>query len=179
MLYAMGASPASRGIVLAEHDPGWAELFATEAKSLRCALGPVVLEVHHVGSTAVPGLLAKPIIDVLLVATSLDDLDAYRPVLERAGYRWRAEHGIPERRYLDRLDAASSMKAAHVHAYSLGHPEIGRHLAFRNALLRSPDLRDAYAALKRALRDRDPSDRAGYQGGKATFIESVLQAAAG
>lgn len=102
--------------MLLDHDPLWAGRFETEAAALRRALGTVALEIHHIGSTAVHGLVAKPIIDILVVATGLEPLDARRPSLEREGFRWRGEHGISGRRYLDRLEPQAPLgEASHVH----------------------------------------------------------------
>lgn len=165
-----------KSVVLCEHDSGWAPRYEAEARSLRRALGDVAVEVHHVGSTAVAGLPAKPIVDILLVATGLDALDGCRAALETLGFRWRGEYGIALRRYLDRPDARAPLgKTCHVHAFAAGHPEIARHLRFRDALRASPELREAYGALKRALAARHADDRARYQEGKAAFIERALR----
>jgi GrpB-like predicted nucleotidyltransferase (UPF0157 family) len=165
-------------IVLEEHDPRWAAGFAVEAAALRQLLGPVAAEVHHVGSTAVEGLVAKPILDLLLVVPGLEAIDALRPALEGSAYRWRGENGVPGRRYLVRPDARAPMgEAAHVHAFPQGHAEIARHLRFRDALRGSATLRSAYAALKHSLLRAHPADRRAYTDGKGPFIEAVLRGA--
>lgn len=156
-------------VVLAEHDATWAETFAAEAARLRDALGSVAVEVHHVGSTAVPGLLAKPIIDITLIVTKLGAMD--RTALERAGFVWRGENGIPGRRYLKRDDPGWPMELSHVHAYEADHPDVARHLAFRGALRASPVLCAGYAEVKRAL---PHDDREVYTDGKAEFVAAAL-----
>ncbi len=160
-------------VLLFDHDPLWSGRFEAEATALRRTLGAVALGIHHVGSTAVQGLVAKPIVDILVVATGLEALDARRAALERSGFRWRGEYGIAGRRYLDRLDPDAPLgKAAHVHAFAAGHPDVARHLRFRDALRTSPEMRDAYAALKRSLA---ACVRERYQEGKAAFIEAALR----
>lgn len=162
-------------VVLADLGPLYGTRFRAEASVLTRALGIDRIAVHHVGSTAVPELVAKPIVDILVVAPSLPYLDARRTRLEAEGLRWRGERGVRGRRYLVRPDPATPLgRATHVHAFAEGHGEIGRLLGFRDALLRDRDLREAYAALKRSLCDRFANDRAAYQEGKAEFIEAVL-----
>lgn len=158
-------------VALADPDPAWPAAFLAEAERLRAALGPVARQVHHIGSTAVPGLLAKPIIDVLVVAPDLDALDARRPALEEAGYTWRGEFGIAGRRYFKRRENG---RRAHVHAFPAAHPAVPRHLEFRDALRASPVLAAGYAEVKRALRDRHKGDREAYTDGKSEFILAAL-----
>lgn len=157
-------------VALAEPDASWPAAYADEAARLRAALGPVVREVHHIGSTAVP-LLAKPIIDVLVVAPDLEAIDARREALEKAGYKWRGENGIAGRRYLKRR---KNGHRAHVHAFPGTHPAVPDHLFFRDALRASTALADGYAELKRVLRVRHDGDREAYTDGKDEFITAAL-----
>src|SRR5262245_27171583 len=90
-------------IVLAPYDPEWPRMAASRAESLR-VIGPVLVTVHHIGSTSVPGLAAQPIIDLMPLVTELDALDRQQALLEALGYDWRGEYGIPERRYCTLAD---------------------------------------------------------------------------
>lgn len=153
-------------------DPTWPQRFEDEARRLRALFGDELLAVHHVGSTSVPGLWAKPIIDFLPLVRSLERLLAYRPAAEAAGFTWRGEYGIPGRCYL-RTDEL------HVHMYEPGHREVARHLAFRDHLRAQPAARAAYAALKRDLAARFAHDREAYQDGKSALIEQLLRDAMG
>lgn len=164
---------AERAVTLVPYDPSWPARFTEEAERLRTVLPGEVVAVHHVGSTAVPGLRAKPTIDVLLEVRSLDGLDARRPDAERAGYRWLGENGIPGRRYLVAPGAPGAEDRAHVHAFEQGHAEVARHVGFRDYLIAHPERAGAYARLKAGLARAHVRDRAAYVDGKAAFIRET------
>ncbi|MEJ2290580.1 MAG: GrpB family protein [Deinococcales bacterium] len=163
----MAADP----VIMLPHDPAWSGRFATEAARLLHVFAGVALGVHHIGSTAVPGLEAKPILDVLLVAPSLGALDGRRPDAEARGYRWLGENGLPGRRYLEARRAAEGM--VHVHAFVVGDPEVARHLDFRDYLICHPERAARYGRLKRELADRFRDDRAAYTDGKTAFVRET------
>jgi GrpB-like predicted nucleotidyltransferase (UPF0157 family) len=167
----------NRPVVIVAPDPAWNRRFASEAAVLRASLGEPLLAVHHVGSTSVPGLWAKDTVDVLPVVRDLADVDAARTRLEAAGLEWRGEYGIPGRRYLVRIGADPSARATNVHVYAPAHPEIARHLAFRDHLRAHPQVAAAYGALKRELARVHGDARQSYQDGKSAFIEDVLRTA--
>jgi GrpB-like predicted nucleotidyltransferase (UPF0157 family) len=151
-------------------DPTWPAAYAAEAARLAAALGDVVVRLHHVGSTSVPGLAAKPIVDVLLEAADLDTLDARAPALGALGYEALGEFGIPGRRYFRRDDAAG-VRTHQVHAFAAGSPQVDRHLAFRDHLIAHPDVARAYGELKAALAARHPDDLGAYMDGKDAFVK--------
>lgn len=140
--------PAPFAVELAAHDPDWAVAASIEAAALRAVLGPVLLAVHHVGSTAVPGLAAKPILDLLPVVADLAALDGRRAAVEGLGYVWWGENGLPGRRYATRDDPATGRRRVQLHGYAAGSSEIVRHLAFRDHLRRHPDIAAAYGREK-------------------------------
>ena len=135
-------------------------------------LGGTTVEIHHIGSTSVPGLTAKPVIDVLPVVSSLDGVDARRDEFESAGYLWRGAYGIAGRRLLTR--DADGTRVANVHVFAEGSLEIARHLRFRDALIADPALAAEYAALKRRLRELHPWDVESYADAKSPFVARVL-----
>jgi len=135
------------------------------------ALGPGVLAVHHIGSTAVPGLVAKPVIDLLAVVDSLDWLDNQRPALEGLGYEWRGDYGIAGRRYC--VLRGDGVSIAHLHCYALLSPHIARHLAFRDYLRADDAERDRYAREKRRAWAASGGDKAAYAAGKAEWIAAT------
>ncbi|MBC7770312.1 MAG: GrpB family protein [Phycisphaerales bacterium] len=136
--------------VIRPHDPRWKELFTVEAQSLRAQLGQTALQIEHIGSTAIPNILAKPIIDIVVEAASLEDLEAQTPAMVKIGYESRGEHGIPGRRYFKKRRDGSGV-GYHVHSFARGSTHIVRHVQFRDFLLLEPDVAQEYSALKQTL----------------------------
>jgi GrpB-like predicted nucleotidyltransferase (UPF0157 family) len=133
-------------------------------------LGDVVVAIHHIGSTAIAGLPAKPIIDVLLEVKDIERLDRDTPRLEALGYEAKGEFGIPGRRYF-RKDDARGIRTHHVHAFKAGNAHIARHLAFRDYMRAHPDEAQTYGALKQRLTHEHPHDSEAYIDGKDAFIK--------
>ncbi len=131
-------------VVLAEPDPSWPARAAEEAALVREALGAVVVE--HIGSTAVPGLVAKPIVDLLAGLQPLDVAPGQIGAMEALGYEYLGEYGIPGREFFRK---GGERRTHHVHAVELGGPQWGRHVAFRDYLRARPDEAARYAAAKR------------------------------
>ena len=158
---------------LSPHSPLWPAIFEYERAQLRALLGDGA-RIEHIGSTAVPGLGAKPIIDILVGMASLEAIDARIPALEGYGYRHRKELeiGTRERRYLTRTDGHPGN--FHLHAVIEGSPFWVAHLGFRDALREEPALAERYWKLKQRLAARFPDDRAAYADGKGDFIREVL-----
>lgn len=157
-------------IKIVEHDDSWPDSYATERERLASLLPGIRL--HHIGSTAVPGLAAKPVIDMIAL---VDDLDARASELvRRGGYHLPApfNSSLVHRRYL--CYPSVSYRTHHLHL--VDHREgIEQCLAFRDRLRRDPQLAADYAALKRALAARFPMDRMGYTEAKSAFIEDALR----
>jgi GrpB-like predicted nucleotidyltransferase (UPF0157 family) len=178
-----GASSAERGhrpsgeIVLAPHDPAWAAAFAREAAAVSGALAGLRIELHHIGSTAIPGIVAKPVIDMLGVVTSLEALDDAAEGLVALGYEALGEFGIPGRRYF-RKDDARGVRTHQLHAFAAGSPHVRRHLDFRDHLRAVPEDAAAYAALKQELAIRHRGDTRAYTDAKSAFIGAVERRAA-
>lgn len=156
-------------VIVAPHDPAWRRQFDEEARRLAEHLGDVVVHLHHIGSTAIPGLPAKPIIDVVMEVVDLTALDAATPILAALGYEAMGEYGIPRRRYFRKNDA-SGRRTHHVHAFELGTPEVERHLAFRDYMVAHPAAARAYGDLKQTLAQRHPDDVEAYMDGKDVFV---------
>ncbi|HET7036882.1 MAG TPA: GrpB family protein [Thermomicrobiaceae bacterium] len=161
-------------IFLAEYDSAWPELFAREAARVRGALGERVLLLEHVGSTSVPGLAAKPIIDMLLVVADSADEAAYVPDLEAAGYRLRIrEPDWHQHRLLKGPDTDINL-----HVFSPGSSEIRRMLGFRDHLRRDAADRRRYEQTKRELAQRQWKYTQHYADSKSTVVEEILARAA-
>ena len=134
-----------------------------------------LLALHHIGSTSVPGLIAKPVIDMLGEAQDLAAVDACKPALANLGYLAHGENGIPGRRYFEKRDDAGR-RTHHLHVFATGSHEIGRHLTFRDRLRANPELAAEYGELKLAILARGIERREDYQQAKADFIARVCRA---
>jgi GrpB-like predicted nucleotidyltransferase (UPF0157 family) len=164
-------------VVLAAYDPAWPRMAADHAERLR-VLGPILVTVHHIGSTSVPGLAAKPIIDLMPVVTDLADLDRESWRVAGLGYDWLGKLGIEGRRYCKLSDAAGT-RLAQLHFFQAGSPHIRRHIAFRDYLRAHPQVTAAYEKEKRRARDLHPDDSHAYTDEKAAWIrETEAQALA-
>lgn len=160
-------------ILLAEHDPAWARAFRDEAQRIRPAFGALLIDLHHIGSTAVPGLRAKPVIDILAVVQDVGALDARAAAFEALGYEVMGEFGLPGRRYF-RKDDSAGIRTHQVHAYAPeSASEIDRHLGFRDYLRAHPDVVCAYADLKQGLVAECGDDMGRYTDGKTAFIRDI------
>jgi GrpB-like predicted nucleotidyltransferase (UPF0157 family) len=165
--------PFSQKVVIVDYDPAWPDLFRREAERVRNALGPRALQIEHTGSTSVPGLPAKPIIDMLLAVMDSADENAYVPDLERDGYRLRIrEPEWHEHRMLKGPDTDINL-----HVFSSGCPEIERILLFRDWLRGNATDRELYVRAKLALAQRDWKYVQNYADAKAGVIEEVLRRA--
>lgn len=132
-------------VEVVSHNPSWSAQFEVEAALLREILQDIVLEIHHIGSTSVPGLPAKPIIDMMPEVTSLEALDATTKQLEALGYEAMGAYGIPGRRYFRK---GGNHRTHHVHAFLAGDPNVRRHLAFRDYLRAHPPVAREYGLVK-------------------------------
>ncbi len=132
---------------LAAPDPSWPMQAKSEIERWQDVLGPKLIAAFHIGSTAVPGLVAKPIIDLLPVVESLEKLDALNPAITALGYEAMGTYGISGRRYF-RKSAANGRRLIHAHAFAIGDPAIRRHVAFRDLLRSDPDISAAYQTVK-------------------------------
>jgi len=153
---------------LAPHDPAWAGMFRREADALSAALGETCVRIEHIGSTAVPGLIAKPVIDILIGVHDLDAVDRGSEALQALGFEAKGEYGLAGRRYFRKSDAQGE-RTHHLHIYRDDDPAMTRHLAFRDYLLAQPDLARAYGALKQALAEQGLSGAA-YQSAKSDWV---------
>jgi GrpB-like predicted nucleotidyltransferase (UPF0157 family) len=152
------------------HDPEWKQRFDAEAERIRAVLGHTVVALHHIGSTAIPGISAKPIIDGLLEVNDLSALDDQASAMEELGYEVMGEFGIPGRRYF-RKDDAHGDRTHQLHAFVIGSADIVRHLAFRDYLIANPEQAQAYSALKENLAAKHPQDFEAYIQGKDAFVK--------
>ncbi len=159
-------------VTVVEYDAAWPAAFEAAAGELAAAMGQNVAAIHHIGSTSIPHIWAKPVIDMLGVVHDLAVLDRLSLVIERLGYEALGEFLIEGRRYFCRSNFADR-RTHHLHAFVDGSPQIVRHLAFRDFLRAHTDVAAEYATLKRRLAEQHPEDMAGYMDGKDGFIKDV------
>jgi len=136
----------TRKIIIADYDSNWPTKFENEKQSLQKSLTDCFIDCFHIGSTAVPGLAAKPVIDMLMTVSSLEQVDLHQAVLERSGYTVKGENGIPGRRYFFK---GNDVREFHIHAYEKDHPDVERHLAFRDYLRSHHAIARQYEAIKK------------------------------
>jgi GrpB-like predicted nucleotidyltransferase (UPF0157 family) len=159
-------------VVISDHDPAWPDSFKRERAALEKAIGPWATGgIHHVGSTAVPGLAAKPIVDILVGVEGLEACrDCFEP-LARLGYLY-APYRREEMHWFCKPSPAR--RTHHLHLAPAGGRRFADELAFRDLLRSDPDIANAYAALKRELAERYGDDHEGYTEAKSDFIRRAL-----
>lgn len=163
----------STAVLVVPYDPRWPELFQVEVQRLSAAMaaaGLPALAFEHIGSTAVRGLAAKPILDILAGRDRAVPPSVYVPALEAAEYVHRGELGVPGREFLRR----GMLRTHHLHLVERGGENWRRYLRLRDILRTSPELRSRYASLKHELAHRYPRDREAYTKGKSDLIERIL-----
>lgn len=165
--------PEKREIEIVDYDSSWPQKFEAHAATISGALGGSALRIEHIGSTSVPGLPAKPVIDILVVVADSANEATYLPQLEAAGYVLRVrEPDWNEHRML-----RTPEKDVHVHVYSAGCQEIERYLTFRDRLRRNADDRNRYGQMKRDLATKEWGDMNEYAEAKTEVVESIIAAA--
>ena len=165
----------ARKVEIVPYDLAWPDTFRAEIRQIGGVVGANLVSAHHIGSTAVPGLAAKPTIDILLVVHDIDLLDACNDQMSALGYQPKGEHGISGRRYFQKLDG--TIHLVHIHAFETNHSEIKRYINFRDYLIAHPETAKAYQDLKHKLSVRFKDKPADYTAGKEAFIRGVDQRA--
>ncbi|RNM03114.1 GrpB family protein [Dickeya undicola] len=163
-----------RKVTIVAYDERWPDLFDAESARLQMTLGKAISRIHHIGSTSVPGLAAKPVIDILLEVVGLNELDQFNTAMERIGYTVRGENGIPNRRYFTK---GGEKRSHQVHAFVTGDRQIQKHLAFRDYLIKNKKAAERYVEIKYAAALASENDIHRYSAFKADFIEHHLRLA--
>jgi GrpB-like predicted nucleotidyltransferase (UPF0157 family) len=166
-----------RKVEVVPHDPKWREAFEVESRFVADALGENVVDVHHIGSTAIPSICAKPIIDLLVEVKDIIRVDGQNSAMKSLGYEVMGEFGIPGRRFF-RKDNRESVRTHHIHAFEVASVQVKRHLAFRDYMLAHPEDALKYSELKSALARKYPQNIDKYMDGKDGFIKEMDKKAA-
>ncbi len=159
------------------HDFRWKDSFESESKQIPLALGANLVAVHHIGSTSIPQIYAKPIIDILVEVKEITKVDEQNLAMEAIGYEVMGEYGIPGRRYF-RKDNEAGVRTHHVHAFEVDSAQVKRHLAFRDYMIAHPEDAQRYSELKQELAKEYSYNIDGYMDGKDEFIKEMHRKAA-
>ena len=157
-----------RKIEVHKYNSSWPGRFDTEKNLLWRTLGDVAIAIHHIGSTSVPGLGAKPIIDILIEVADLSALDALDNEMQAIGYESKGEYGIPGRRYFQK---DGNDRTHQIHAFLYDDYNVTRHIAFRDYLRSHPAVAEEYAALKKRIAETCDNDIDKYCDGKDAFVK--------
>jgi GrpB-like predicted nucleotidyltransferase (UPF0157 family) len=164
-----------RKIELVPHSPIWEKYFQKESQTLSKVLRNNIVEIHHIGSTAIPKILAKPILDILCVVHTMDGIDLFKNEFKKLGLIWKGEHGIPGRLHFVRLGSDGVTHLCHIHIFEKGNSLINDHLDFRDYLNAEDKIAKEYETLKVLLKEKHEENPNLYQIAKNEFIETVLR----
>jgi GrpB-like predicted nucleotidyltransferase (UPF0157 family) len=167
----MDVSSERHAVELVDPQPEWAEKAREESERLGAAIGDTLVIIHHIGSTSIPGIKAKPVIDLLPIVVNLAVLDSREAAVRALDYDWLGEFGLPGRRFL-RMNR-DGKRVFNVHCYEGSNPEITRHLAFRDYLRAYPDIAKAYEAEKIRAAAICPDDVLAYNDQKNAWIKET------
>lgn len=158
-------------IELVPYTSEWESRFKEEAEILSQVLGETLVTIHHIGSTAIPGIVAKPIIDILPVVKDIQQVDRLTESLQVLGYEGKGEFGMPGRRFF--VKTVAGKRHVNVHIFEKGHRDILRHLLFRDYLKIHPEDAFAYSELKKGLVLESQNDIERYCWGKEDFVKAI------
>jgi GrpB-like predicted nucleotidyltransferase (UPF0157 family) len=159
-----------RTVKVVLHDPEWEQKFKNEAKKIKKIFKEILVDIYHIGSTAVPTIKAKPIIDIMMEVKDINKVDSYNKQMEELGYVALGEYGIPKRRFFQK---GGSKRTHHVHIFEKGNPQIKRHIDFRDYLISHPKVAGEYSRIKEKLAKKYRYDIDKYQEGKESFIKKI------
>ena len=162
----------TREVIVVPYDSTWLFKYELELERIKKVLSSEIVSAHHIGSTSIPGMYAKPIIDIMLEVRDIKKIDDYNNEMIGLGYEPRGELGIPGRRYFSR-EEPKDVRTHHVHAYQSGDGSLDRHLAFREYMKTHPEEMKTYSELKLVLARRYPSDIDGYILGKELYVDRI------
>ncbi len=158
------------------HSPAWVPEFRIESTAISIALGAMVAAVHHIGSTSIPRIYAKPIVDILVEVDAIESVDTKNSEMVKIGYEPMGEYGIAKRRYFRKINSQGT-RTHHVHVFNVNSEHVYRHLAFRDYLIAHPLKAQEYSVLKQALANKHKNDWDLYVAGKDPFIKITEQIA--
>ncbi|AKA48181.1 hypothetical protein IX51_02660 [uncultured archaeon] len=170
-----------RILEVVDYDPRWPESYENEAETIRGIFGSNIVDIQHIGSTSVPGLKAKPTIDIMVSVESLLAVDEVNSEMKKAGFEALGEYGIPGRRFFKKVrfvDPENWVHSVHVHVFFRDDKEnLRRHLAVREFLKAHPGKAEVYGKLKAEVAAKHPNDNEAYISGKEKFVTELQKEA--
>ena len=160
-----------RLIEVIPYKPEWSALYSKEATKIAGILNQELIEIHHIGSTAIKGISAKPIIDILIIVRSISNMDKLNERMIGIDYRPMGEYGIKGRRFF--IKGNDELRTHHLHAFQSGDRQIKQYLTFRDYLIVNPNVAKRYSDLKIELAGKHPHDIEKYMDGKDRFISNI------
>jgi GrpB-like predicted nucleotidyltransferase (UPF0157 family) len=160
-------------VELQPHSQEWIRVAEIERGRLSDALGANLVSIHHIGSTAIPGICAKPIVDLILEVLNLNRLDDARQQVCSLGYQWCGDYGMTGRRYCTLDDRDTGKRRVQLHCFARGDTHIERHLAFRDYLRVHPAIAREYEMVKIHARELHPNDSSAYAAEKSTWVNTI------
>ena len=145
-------------------------MYKEESEKIRNVLGDIIIDIHHIGSTAIPGIKAKPVIDMLIEVKDIEGVAQHNHKMKELGYEAMGEYGIPKRRFFRK---GGNNRTHHIHIFQAGNEEIERHINFKEYLIAHPDKTREYSKLKEKLVHKYTYDVENYINGKSDFIKEI------
>ncbi|WP_026675225.1 GrpB family protein [Alkalihalobacterium bogoriense] len=164
-----------RRLEIVQYDIGWPDKYKVESEKLKEIFGEELVNINHIGSTSIPEMVAKPIIDMLIEVQDINKIDYFNHRMIEHGYLPRGENGIKGRRYF--IKESKVKRTFHIHIYQAGAKELSEHLAFRDFLIENKVEREKYKALKQSLLQEYGEDVKGYQERKAPLVKVLTEKA--
>ena len=159
-----------RRVGVASYNPNWKNMYKEESEKIKNILNDIIIDIHHIGSTAIPGIKAKPVIDILVEVKDIEEVDKYNHKMEELGYEAMGEYGIPKRRFFRK---GENNRTHHIHIFQTGNEEIERHINFKEYLIAHPDKAREYSKLKEELVNKYTYDVENYTNSKSDFIKEI------
>ena len=159
-----------RRVGVVSYNPNWKEMYKEESEKIKNVLSDIIIDIHHIGSTAIPGIKAKSVIDILVEVKDIEGVDQYNHKMRELGYEVMGEYGIPKRRFFRK---GENNRTHHIHIFQAGNEEIGRHINFKEYLIARPDKAREYSKLKEKLANKYNYDVENYTNGKSDFIKEI------
>jgi len=159
-----------RRVEVVSYNSNWKKMYKEESEKIKNTLNDIIIDIHHIGSTAIPGIKAKPVIDILAEVKDIEAVDQYNHEMEELGYEVMGEYGIPKRRFFRK---GGNKRTHHIHIFQAGNEEIERHINFKEYLITHPDKRREYSKLKEKLANKYTYDVESYTNGKSDFIKEI------